>query len=181
MTLLRRRLLRIGAFGSLALSGSALWVMLEHARETAPAEPEPNPLLGGPVPRFALPGLTDGAGVSSTDFVQAGRPVVLNFFASWCQPCRQEWPLLLALRDQGATIWGIAFRDHPADTQAFLQAAGNPFARIGRDDDGSLAGPFHLLGIPETFLIAPDGSVRWSWAGELHRREVTDTLRPLLR
>jgi cytochrome c biogenesis protein CcmG/thiol:disulfide interchange protein DsbE len=165
------------------LSASALWVLAEHQREaTLPDDLEPDPasLVGSPVPAFDLPPVGDGKGVGLQDLAGAGGSVLLNFFASWCTPCQLEIPLLLTLRQKGVDIWGIAYRDQPKDTVAFLRAHGNPFQRVGHDDHGSTGPAFGLVGLPETFLIAADGTVRWGWAGGLNRHVVEQSLLPLL-
>jgi len=91
LSLLRRRLLRLAPLGAFALSASALWVLVEHA--SAPdddvLEPAASVLVGGSVPAFTLPPLTDGPGLGAQDFAAASGPVLLNFFASWCTPCLQ--------------------------------------------------------------------------------------------
>jgi len=172
-------LLRLATLSAFALSGSALWVLFEHARGPVD-EPEPNPLTGQPVPAFAVPPLQDGTGLATRDFAGAERPVLLNFFASWCAPCVQEIPVLLALRQQGLAIWGIAYRDTPAAATAFLARVGNPYQRIGRDDDGATGPAFALSGVPASFLVDRSGIVQWSWAGRLSPDVAAQALTPLL-
>ena len=143
-------------------------------------EPEPNPLIGRSVPGFTVQPLGDGSGISAPDFAVSGGPVLLNFFASWCAPCVQEIPVLLALRQQGLAIWGIAYRDTPAAATAFLARVGNPYRRIGRDDDGATGPAFALSGVPASFLVDRSGIVQWSWAGRLSPDVAAQALTPLL-
>ena len=167
-------MLRLATLSAFALSGSALWVLFEHARGPVD-EPEPNPLTGQPVPAFAVPPLQDGTGLATRDFAGAERPVLLNFFASWCAPCVQEIPVLLGLRQQGLAIWGIAYRDRPDATAAFLAQHGNPYQRVGRDEQGRLGPAFALIGLPESFLVDRSGVVRWGWAGGLSQDVVAQS------
>ena len=116
--------------------------------------------VGQPAPVIDLPpqpGLTT-ARLSSTDF--HGKWVVVNFWASWCGPCRIEHPLLMDLdRSDKYELVGIAYKDTPARSAAFLAELGDPFDRLGADADGRTAIEWGVSGVPETFLIAPDGTV----------------------
>ena len=175
----RRRLLRLAPLSVLAIGGSAAWVVVEHKRAI---ENSPMPVaLTQTMPRFRVPGLTDGGGFTTDDIAAQGKPVLLNFFASWCGPCIKEAATLLKLRDGGLAIWGIAFKDKPEATQAFLRAHGDPYGRIGRDDDGAASIGFGLTGVPETFLIDKDGDIRWRWAGGLTDDVAANYLTPILR
>jgi cytochrome c biogenesis protein CcmG/thiol:disulfide interchange protein DsbE len=179
LTLLRRRLLRAASGCAFALSASALWVLIEHLGEQPEdTEPGPTPLIGSSAPAFSLPALGAGPGLASQDLAHAGGPVLLNFFASWCTPCALEVPVLLDLRRRGLTIWGIAYRDAPAATAAFLTAHGDPYQRVAHDDDGRTGPGFSLIGLPESFLIDPSGIVRWGWAGGLSQAVVSTSLLP---
>ena len=176
MTPGRRRLLRTGALGAFGLGLSALYVLFEH-RVLAPDILELDK-IDRPLPRFSLPGLGGGAGFTAEDAAGQGRPLLLNVFASWCPPCAREAPLLMALRD--LPIWGVAYKDRPDDTAAFLRAHGDPYARIARDDTGVLNSELGLAGVPETFLIDRFGMIRWHWAGGLTEDVVARSLRPVL-
>jgi cytochrome c biogenesis protein CcmG/thiol:disulfide interchange protein DsbE len=179
--LMRRRLLRLAPLTAFALSASALWVLVEHLR-APPDETTPvgNPLIGRPVPQFSIAALGDGPGIRTQDFAGASGPVLLNFFASWCEPCVQEMPVLLGLREQGLAIWGIAYRDRPEAAKAFLTQRGDPYQRLGGDEDGATGPVFGLIGLPESFLISRSGAVVWCWAGGLSRDVVSQSLMPLL-
>jgi cytochrome c biogenesis protein CcmG, thiol:disulfide interchange protein DsbE len=196
--LLRRRLLRTGALGAFAVGASSAFVLWED-----PGREEPPEVLrlSSPVPQFSLPALrgaavggapvgdvtvgdteaAGGEGFGSGDLAGQPKPVLINFFASWCAPCAREAPVLLALRDQGVTIWGVAYKDKPDAARAFLQQHGNPYARVARDDSGSAGAEFGLLGVPESFLIDPLGIVRWHWTGGLSEDTVRRSLAPRLK
>ncbi|CAN5652021.1 DsbE family thiol:disulfide interchange protein [soil metagenome] len=111
----------------------------------------------------------------------SGKPVLVNFFASWCAPCLAEHPLLTRLKErEGATIVGIAWKDKPEATRAWLARLGDPFARIAFDQDGKLALDWGLSGVPETYLIDAQGIVRLHFRGPLTERDLAAIL-PLLR
>jgi len=133
----------------------------------------PSALIGRPAPAFALPslpGLTrDGAsvpGLSSDDL--RGGVTVVNVWASWCAPCRQEHPLLMELaKDPAARVVGIAYKDNPENARRFLGALGNPFAAVGVDASGRAAIDWGVYGVPETFIVGPDGVIRHKHIGPL--------------
>ena len=176
--LLRRRLLRTGALGAFAMSASSAFVLWENFGRSEPPEVL---RLSSPVPQFSLPALGDGEGFGSGDLARQPKPVLINFFASWCGPCAQEAPVLLALREQGLTIWGVAYKDRPDATRAFLQQHGDPYARVARDDSGAAGREFGLFGVPESFLVDPLGVVRWHWTGGLSEDTVRRSLSPRLK
>jgi cytochrome c biogenesis protein CcmG/thiol:disulfide interchange protein DsbE len=142
----------------------------------------PSPLIGKPVPSFSLPGPEPGtAGFSSLDLAGIPAPVLINFFASWCQPCAVEAPQLQALQASGVALWGIAYKDKPPATAGFLERFGRPYQRLARDDSGQTAIDFGVFGVPETFFIDRTGIIRWRWAGPLTEATIDQDLRPLLR
>ena len=172
---MRRRLLLLAPLGAAALAGFGFLAMLRRMK-TGEFDPRgvPTMLLGKPMPPFALPGF------ASTDLSATGHGVLLNFFASWCAPCVEENPQLMALRAAGTPLWGIAYKDRPDATAAFLARHGNPFQRIARDDAGLTAIDFGVTGVPETFLIDPAGIVRWHFSGPLSPA-IADAATSLLR
>lgn len=105
-------------------------------------------MIGQKLPAFQLPPATDGIeGLSSADFAD-GRPRLLNFFGSWCVPCKIEAPQLEALASAGVEIHGIALRDRPENVALFLKQYGNPFRRIGADADMRLQVQLGSSGFP---------------------------------
>jgi cytochrome c biogenesis protein CcmG/thiol:disulfide interchange protein DsbE len=179
MSIIRRRLLRIGACSALALSASAAWVLYDR-----PAI-EPEPIVSGPdpdrpmrLPDLTLSGLPGREGVEIADIAQQARPVLLNIFASWCAPCLIEAPLLTALRRQGFLIWGIAYRDRPETITAFLNRYGDPYARLGLDPAGDIVSRLGVSGVPENILVDGTGTARWRWASGLTQDVIEQTLLP---
>ena len=116
-------------------------------------------LVGKPMPAFALPPASaTRPGLSSADL--AGRPYLVNVFASWCVPCAAEAPQLSELAERGVPVVGIAIRDRRDDLERFLQRHGNPYARIGRDDDSAVQLALGSSGVPETFVVDGRGVIR---------------------
>jgi cytochrome c biogenesis protein CcmG/thiol:disulfide interchange protein DsbE len=108
--------------------------------------------------------------------------VVINFFASWCVPCRVEHPLLmrLASREKLALV-GIAYKDKPEDSQRFLAGLGDPYARIAVDRAGRTGIDFGLYGVPETYVVDRAGHIRKRFVGPLTPEAIDRELLPLIR
>ena len=135
--------------------------------------------LGREAPSFALVRLGGGDLVTSDAF--AGRAHVVNFFASWCTPCRAEHAQLMDLREQGVIILGVAYKDQPDDAARFLGELGNPFEAVGLDPEGRFALEMGVAGaVPETFVIGPDGRIRAVHRGPLTTDIVQQELLPAL-
>ena len=138
-------------------------------------------MVGRPAPRLAAPSLRDGEPALADGLLKSGKPVLVNFFASWCTPCLAEHPLFTRLKErEGATIIGVAWKDKPDATRAWLARLGDPFARAGYDLDGKLALDWGLSGVPETYLVDGQGIVRLHFRGPLTERDLA-TILPLLR
>jgi cytochrome c biogenesis protein CcmG, thiol:disulfide interchange protein DsbE len=138
-----------------------------------------SPLIGKPVPAFALAALDGTAGPNSEKL--KGQVTLINFFASWCTPCRAEHPTLMRLAAaQKAVLVGIAYKDDPAASRRLMAELGNPFTMIGVDRAGSTGIEFGLTGVPETFIVDQKGIVRHRHVGPLTERDVATTILPLL-
>jgi cytochrome c biogenesis protein CcmG/thiol:disulfide interchange protein DsbE len=138
----------------------------------------PSALINRPAPDFALPPLYDNApGLSRKDLEGGVR--LVNFFASWCLPCRDEQPELMRLaQDRGLAIEGIAYKDRPEDARRFLERLGDPFRRVGVDRDGRTAIDFGVYGVPETYLIDAAGHIRYRHVGPLSATDVEREILP---
>src|SRR5678815_1384948 len=122
-------------------------------------------MIGRPAPPLALAG----------PLLKSGKPVLVNFFASWCAPCLAEHPLFTRLKErEGAVIVGIAWKDKPEATRAWLQRLGDPFKVVGYDPDGKLALDWGLSGVPETYLIDGQGIVRLHFRCLLYTSDAAD-------
>ena len=140
----------------------------------------PSALIDRPVPDFALPGLYDATkGLSREDL--GGRVTLVNFFASWCTPCREEHQQLMALTQRrGVALEGIAYKDRPEDARRFLDGLGNPYRRVGVDRDGRTAIDFGVYGVPETYVIDASGHIRYRQVGPLTAADIQERIVPLL-
>ena len=128
----------------------------------------PSALIGQPMPDFALaPAMAGRPGLSSAELRQ-GRPRLINIFASWCVPCRQEAPQLEELARRGIPIDGIAVRDRPEDIARFLAAYGDPFRSIGADIDRRVQLNLGSAGVPETFIVDGRGIIRHQHIGPIN-------------
>lgn len=153
-------LLPVVAF--LALAGLFL-MQLMSGRDAAVI---PSALIGAEAPVTDLPPLeqTGLPGLNSAAF--AGKVTVVNVFASWCAPCRQEHPLLMQLaQDKRITVAALNYKDTPDNALRFLGGLGNPFAAIGVDQTGAAAINWGVYGVPETFLVGKDGRIAFKHVG----------------
>lgn len=178
----RRQALLLAPFGAAVVVGAGFWTVLGRMR-AGRFDPRdvPSQLIGRPIPDFALPAQEPGDGFGSADLMAQGRPVLVNFFASWCVPCIVEHPQLMALSRSGLAVWGIAYKDTTAAASGFIARHGNPFSRIARDAPGQVAIDWGVYGVPESYLLDAKGVVRWRMAGPLTPEIVAEQLRPLLR
>lgn len=140
----------------------------------------PSAMIDRPAPAFELPPLLDGLpGVARADL--GGKPVLVNFFASWCVPCRAEHPLLMRLAEEGRIdLYGIAYKDEPEAARAFLAELGNPFSRVGMDASGRTAIDFGVYGVPESYLVDGEGRIRFRQVGPLYPHVLEEQLLPLV-
>ncbi len=132
---------------------------------------EPHALVGKPVPDLTLPTLGEGQPVRLRALSAQG-PYVINFFASWCAPCEEEAPALAALAAQNVRIVGVAYKDQPPKTQAFLARLGDPYAQRLVDLQGRAGIEFGVTGVPETYLVGADGVIRDKHTGPLEAADV---------
>jgi len=143
----------------------------------------PSALIGHPAPKTALPtlqGLTaDGAPVPGLDpAVFKGKVSVVNVWASWCIPCHDEAPLLLALgRDKRLQVIGINYKDSPDNARRFLSRYGNPYGMVGVDGNGRAAIEWGVYGVPETFIVGREGTIVYKMVGPVTPENVGTVLK----
>jgi cytochrome c biogenesis protein CcmG/thiol:disulfide interchange protein DsbE len=144
----------------------------------------PSALIGHPAPVTVLagvPGLErDGKPVPGLDAESfKGAVTVLNVWASWCVPCRDEAPLLLALaRDQRVRIVGINYKDTADNARRFLARYGNPYVANGADGNGRASIEWGVYGVPETFVIGRDGRIAYKLIGPIEPVNLEKSLKP---
>jgi cytochrome c biogenesis protein CcmG, thiol:disulfide interchange protein DsbE len=154
----------------LALAGLFVWAMFGQR-----VDKKTSALIGKPAPVFQLPAI-DGTTLDLRAY--QGRPVIVNFYASWCAPCRVEHPQFLQLaKDSRFVVLGIAYRDDPSKTAAYLDELGNPYVATGLDRQGAVGVQFGLAGVPETYVIGADGLVRHRHQGEVTAKIAGDLAR----
>jgi len=142
----------------------------------------PSALIGKPAPQFSLPPVQGrSAGFSTADLKQ-GEMVLVNVFASWCVPCREEHPLLMDLARSGTVkIYGINQRDRPDDAERWLAAFGDPYVRAGADLDGRASIDWGVYGVPETFLVDSQGCILAKHISVLTRKVLERDFLPIMR
>ena len=141
----------------------------------------PSPLIGKPAPAFALPRLDDPAQTIKREDL-LGKVWVMNVWASWCAPCREEHPLVIALAKQRKVpVIGLNYKDRPGDARNWLERLGNPYAATLIDFDGKVGIDFGVYGVPETFVIDAQGIVRFKHVGALTPQVISQKLEPVLK
>lgn len=135
-------------------------------------DPHVNPaaLVGKPLPADSLPPLTGGQSLPIGS--AAAPPMVVNVFASWCAPCAEEAPQLLALKAAGVPLVGVAYKDQPSATQAFLDKYGDPFGQVLQDRSGDVGVDFGISGVPETFVVDTHGMIVAKHIGPMTDQDV---------
>ncbi|MER9424302.1 DsbE family thiol:disulfide interchange protein [Mesorhizobium sp. M0317] len=159
----------------LGLAGLFLSQLLSGRDEAA----VPSALIGLPAPQTNLPALEGSnlPGLDSKAF--AGKVTLVNVFASWCAPCREEHPVLLQLsQDKRFVMAALNYKDQAQNARRFLGDLGNPFQAIGVDEAGRTAIDWGVYGVPETFVIGKDGKIAYKHVGPLTGESARDLLLP---
>lgn len=141
----------------------------------------PSALLGTKAPSLNLPPL-EGSGLPAlTDAAIKGKLTLVNVFASWCIPCREEHPILLELaKDTRLNVVAINYKDKTEGALAFLNELGKPYAAIGIDPKGAAAIDWGVYGIPESYLVAPDGTILYKRVGPFDEKSLSEGLYPAI-
>lgn len=161
----------------LIFAGLAAMFLIGMQRENP--DELPSALVGQQAPEVQMTPLGDKALWDETGLRQ-GAPALVNFWASWCGPCRVEHPHLAKLQSEGLTILGVNYKDMPDNALSFLEELGDPYDSVGADTAGRMALNWGVYGVPETYLIDGDGTVLLRIAGPVTQREIDARLRPLL-
>lgn len=140
----------------------------------------PSALVGREVPSISrLTQLRGDPPPVDADLTAPGVKLV-NFWASWCGPCRVEHPLIEALSDSGIQVIGINYKDDPEAALGFLDELGDPYAKVGADSTGRTGLDWGLYGVPETFVIGPGGEVVLRFPGPLDPNTVEARIKPAI-
>jgi cytochrome c biogenesis protein CcmG/thiol:disulfide interchange protein DsbE len=145
-----------------------------------PPEVLPSVLIDKPAPQMALPAIDSATPSFASADLAAGHVTVINFFASWCIPCRSESEQLMALsRMPGITLYGVDYEERqPGAGRAFLDELGNPFSRIADDGKGRAGIDWGVYGVPETYVVDGKGIVRFKLIGPLTSGALQNQLLP---
>lgn len=139
----------------------------------------PSALIGQAAPKTVLPPLEGISlpGLNSAEFI--GKVTLVNVWASWCGPCRDEHPVIVSLaKDERLTIVGLNYKDKAENARRFLGDLGNPYDAVGVDPNGRAAIDWGVYGIPETFLVGKDGKIAFKHVGPMSPETVATTLMP---
>jgi cytochrome c biogenesis protein CcmG/thiol:disulfide interchange protein DsbE len=166
----------------------AVAIMFQFALKSGDPSKLPSALIGKPVPATdfpALAGLTREAGTvpgfTAADLAKEGVTVV-NFWASWCAPCVEEHPLLVALaKEPGLRLVGVNYKDEAENARRFLGRYGNPFAALGVDQKGRGAIEWGVYGMPETFVVDGKGRIAYKHVGPLTPQSIVEKILPAVR
>ncbi|HEU0221939.1 MAG TPA: DsbE family thiol:disulfide interchange protein [Paracoccaceae bacterium] len=140
----------------------------------------PSMLTDKAAPPLALAELRAGEAPPGLEDLRAPGVKLVNFWASWCGPCRIEHPQLLALAQEGVPVLGVNYKDERANALGFLAELGDPFRKVGADDSGRNGIEWGIYGVPETFVIDGSGKVLLRHPGPLTPELVERKIRPLL-
>jgi cytochrome c biogenesis protein CcmG/thiol:disulfide interchange protein DsbE len=146
----------------------------------------PSALIGRPAPQTDLPALAglerDGKPIPGIDAAALqGAATLVNVWASWCVPCHDEAPLLMALaQDQSLRLIGINHKDQPENARRFLGRYGNPFSAVGVDQNGRVSIEWGVYGVPETFVIDRAGKIVFKLVGAITPDNLERVLKPAL-
>ena len=145
----------------------------------------PSALIGSPVPEFDLPPLeglvSDGNAVPgfSSASLREGSVTLVNVWASWCGPCREEHPFLVELaKDERFSLVGLNYKDAADNARRFLGQFGNPYTAVGTDNNGRVGIDWGVYGVPETFVVGRDGKIAYKHVGPISEKSLTEQLLP---
>jgi cytochrome c biogenesis protein CcmG/thiol:disulfide interchange protein DsbE len=171
-------LLPLIVFAGIAGTAATMLYEQNHGKDVSAI---PSALIGTKAPSLDLAPL-EGANLPAlTDAAVKGKLTLVNVFASWCIPCREEHPVLKDIaRDDRLNVVAINYKDQPENALRFLGELGNPYAAIGVDPKGAAAIDWGVYGIPESYLVAPDGTILYKRVGPFDAASVRGELEPAI-
>ncbi|TCT43106.1 DsbE family thiol:disulfide interchange protein [Martelella mediterranea] len=141
----------------------------------------PSVLIGKKAPQLDLPALEGSQLPALTSDEIDGKLTLVNVFASWCIPCREEHPFIMALsRDPQINVVGINYKDNPDNALRFLGELGNPYSAVGVDRKGAAAIDWGVYGIPESFVVGPDGTIIFKKVGPIDAKSYEREILPVI-
>ncbi|MDO9382223.1 MAG: DsbE family thiol:disulfide interchange protein [Hyphomicrobiaceae bacterium] len=164
----------------------AVAALFALALQTGDPSKLPSAFIGKPAPQLqlaVLEGLSDGKPVPLFDHAKltAGKVSVVNYWASWCAPCVAEHPLFDQLKTEaGVDVYGINYKDSPADAIRFLGRYGNPYAAVGTDARGRNGIEWGVYGTPETFIVNGRGEIVYKHVGAITEQSLKTQLLPAI-
>jgi cytochrome c biogenesis protein CcmG/thiol:disulfide interchange protein DsbE len=159
------------------LAGFVAFVAAGNMRENR--NDLPSARAGHAAPAVALEQMGDRP-LFTDDMLRSGEVTLVNFWASWCPPCRAEHPLVSELAEEGMTVLGVNYRDTPDRATEFLEDLGDPFAALGADPRARMGLDWGVVGLPETFVVDGDGNIVMRHAGPLTEEVIEERLRPAI-
>ena len=140
----------------------------------------PSTMIGKPAPNLSVSDFADSEMLTPEVLAASGVKLV-NFWASWCVPCRAEHAQLETMNDTGITIHGVNYKDKPIAAANFLAELGNPFTTMGADDAGRTGRDWGVYGVPETFILDGDGTVILRFAGPITSKVMNTKILPAIK
>ena len=153
-----------------------LFFLLFILFEKDPNNP-PSALLNKDLPIFSSVSLYNDKELLVSEDLK-GKYTLINFFASWCAPCKAEHNLFFEIKKEIPELFilGLAHKDNPDDSKKYLSEEGNPYSYVGIDKDGKIAFDFGVFGLPETFIINKDGEIIYKHTGPLTKKIIEDEI-----
>lgn len=164
------------------IAGIMAMMLTREGRDVAAL---PSALIGQLAPQTSLPAIAeitraDGTAMPGIEpSLFEDKITLVNVWASWCAPCREEHPFLMALsEDPRLQIIGLNQRDRPANAAQFLKDLGNPYDAVGADSNGRASIEWGVYGVPETFLVGPEGIIHYKHTGPFNADIIVRALMP---
>ena len=139
----------------------------------------PSVLVGRAAPSLDVAPLAGLPALDASRLASDG-PKIVNFWASWCAPCRVEHPQLMALAEEGVPVFGVNYKDDPEKAVGFLEELGDPYTAVGTDASGRVALEWGVYGVPETYVVDGDGNVVLRFAGPVTESILENRIRPAI-